>query len=113
MTINEQAIEAAAEAMHQEGWTCEAHEPLGLDHCDQCADSTPKVVQKILIAAMPHIREQIAKEIEAAQFKVDSLHHFHGAAKCLCGYDSHHRARSATEHITQALNAARIVRGES
>lgn len=66
MTVNLQAIEAAAEAMHEAGWTCEAHEPLGLNKCDQCADSTPKVVQKILTAAMPHIRKQIAEEIRNA-----------------------------------------------
>lgn len=65
MTINEQAINAAAEAMHEAGWTCEAHEPLGLDKCDQCADSTPKVVQKILTATLPHIRKQIAEELRA------------------------------------------------
>ena len=56
------------------------------------------------------IRAMIAQEIETAQFKVESIHHFHGT-KCLCGFNSNGRARSATEHITQTLNAAQIAKG--
>ena len=63
-------------------------------------------------AALPHIRAMIAQEIETAQFKVESTHHFHGT-KCLCGFNSNGRARSATEHITQTLNAAQIVKGQT
>lgn len=40
-----------------------------------------------------------------ALFNVESVHHFH-EAKCLCGFDSHGRARSATEHITDATLTA-------
>jgi len=56
------------------------------------------------------VRDDIAREIEAEQFKVESIHRFHGTT-CLCGFDSQGRARSATEHITQALSAASIARG--
>lgn len=54
-----EAIQAAAEAIHEAGWTCEAHEPLGLDKCDQCATTTPELARKTLTAALPHIMEQI------------------------------------------------------
>jgi hypothetical protein len=43
--------------------------------------------------------------LEAALFRVESTHHFHGTT-CLCGFDSHGRARSATEHITAEIRAA-------
>lgn len=39
--------------------------------------------------------------IQAALYKVDSTHHFHGDA-CLCGFTSA-RSRSRTEHITTAV----------
>ena len=68
------------------------------------------VIPTILHAAEEHIRAMIAKEIETAQFKVESIHHFHGT-ECLCGFNSYGRARSATEHITQTLNAAQIAKG--
>ena len=58
------AITAAAVAIHAEGWTCEAHEPLGLDECSQCAILTPLVARSALLAALPRIRERIAAEIE-------------------------------------------------
>lgn len=45
-----EAIQAAAEAIHEAGWTCEAHEPLGLEACDQCAIDTPELVRKVLTA---------------------------------------------------------------
>lgn len=62
MNIPDQAIQAAAEKIHAEGWTCEAHEPLGLTQCDQCAQSTPRLATKALEAALPHIRAQIQAE---------------------------------------------------
>lgn len=59
-----------------------------------------------------HIQEKqqaldsAAKTVEVAlshaAFTVESMHHFHNATECLCGFDSP-RARSRTEHITQAL----------
>lgn len=42
---------------------------------------------------------------QRAKFDVEHRHHIHGT-KCLCGFDSHSRSRSATEHITGALAAA-------
>lgn len=55
----EAAVKAAAEAIHDSGWTCEAHEPLGLDQCDQCAITTSELARKTLTAALPHIRALI------------------------------------------------------
>lgn len=43
--------------------------------------------------------------VQAEVLGIDARHHFHGTA-CLCGFDSHGRARSATEHITSAVLAA-------
>lgn len=45
-----EAIQAAAEAIHEAGWTCEAHEPLGLEACNQCAIDTPELARKVLTA---------------------------------------------------------------
>ena len=45
-----EAIKAAAEAIHEAGWTCEAHEPLGLDKCGQCETSTTELARKTLTA---------------------------------------------------------------
>ena len=39
--------------------------------------------------------------LQAALYRVDSVHHFHGDA-CLCGFTSA-RSRSRTEHITTAV----------
>lgn len=60
-----EAIKAGAEAIHDAGWTCVAHEPLGLDQCKDCAESTPQLARKALAAALPHIRAIIATEIRA------------------------------------------------
>ena len=64
---SEEAVRAAAEAIHNAGWTCEAHEPLGLDQCEQCAESTPIVARAALDAAMPiierDVRLQVAEEM--------------------------------------------------
>lgn len=68
--IPEEAVQAAAQAIHAEGWTCEAHEPVGLDQCARCAHSTPKLAAKALEAAMPYLeaalRKQIAEEEQRA-----------------------------------------------
>ena len=45
-----EAIQAAAEAIHEAGWTCEAHEPLGLEKCGQCETSTTELARKTLAA---------------------------------------------------------------
>ena len=58
-----EAIKAAADAIHEAGWTCEAHEPLGLEKCDQCAIDTPELARRVLIAALPHIRDMIIDDI--------------------------------------------------
>ena len=42
--------------------------------------------------------------VAAEVLGINARHHFHGTA-CLCGFDSHGRARSATEHITSAALA--------
>ena len=47
----------------------------------------------------------VTAEQQASVFKVEGTHHFHGT-KCLCGFDSYGRARSATEHITGLTLAA-------
>lgn len=66
MSIPEAAIEAAAEALHDAGWTCISHEPRdSYQDCDVCADITPKAARQILTAALPAIREQIAGEVES------------------------------------------------
>ena len=51
--ITTAAVDAAARAIHAEGWTCEAHEPEGLDACEQCATSTPRLAHAALAAALP------------------------------------------------------------
>lgn len=66
----EAAVKAAAEAIHEAGWTCEAHEPLGLEKCDQCAISTPALARKTLTAALPELVaevERLQAQIQAAQ----------------------------------------------
>lgn len=60
-----EAIQAAAEAIHEAGWTCEAHEPLGLEKCGQCETSTTELARKTLTAALPHIRAMIATDMRA------------------------------------------------
>lgn len=59
-----EAIKAAAEAIHEAGWTCEAHEPLGLEACGQCETSTTELARKTLTAALPHIRAMIAADTD-------------------------------------------------
>lgn len=66
--------------------------------------------------AISTLREQVARltarpapawdeeVVQAEVLGIDARHHFHGTA-CLCGFDSHGRARSATEHITSAVLA--------
>lgn len=58
------AVTAAANAFHLDGWSCVAHEPLGLDECEQCAEVMPKSARIALEAALPHIRDQLARQIE-------------------------------------------------
>ena len=60
-------------------------------HADDCPCSTPT----------PAWDEEA---VQAEVLGIDARHHFHGTA-CLCGFDSHGRARSATEHITSAVLA--------
>ena len=59
-TIPDAAVDAAARAIHAEGWTCEAHEPMGLDECGQCATSTPRLARAALSAALPHLAVGLA-----------------------------------------------------
>ena len=64
MTVHvEAAVNAAAEAIHEAGWTCEAHEPQGLEMCEQCATSTLELARRVLTAALPHIRDMIVDDI--------------------------------------------------
>lgn len=65
----EAAIKSAAEAIHEAGWTCEAHEPQGLEKCDQCAMSTTELARKTLTAALPHIRAMIAADTDEPDTK--------------------------------------------
>ena len=69
-----------------------------------------------LIAEVKRLRAEVARltarpapawdegAVQAEVLGIDARHHFHGTA-CLCGFDSHGRARSATEHITSAVLA--------
>ena len=112
------AIEAAAEALAQHQLDGDFNCECGHEHPNGSGDNFPAWRKALLTheakvtlhAAEPHLRAMIAKEIETAQFKVESIHHFHGT-ECLCGFNSYGRARSATEHITQTLNAAQIAKG--
>lgn len=61
-----EAIKAAAEAIHEAGWTCEAHEPLGLEKCGQCATTTPELARKALTAALP----ELVAEVERLQAQI-------------------------------------------
>ena len=45
---------------------------------------------------------ETVRDLQAIAFAIDSTHHFHGT-KCTCGFDSHGRARSMTEHITKTV----------
>lgn len=47
----EAEVEAAAAVFHAEGWTCEGHEPLGLDECEQCGPATRRAARAALRAA--------------------------------------------------------------
>lgn len=59
-----EAIQAAAEAIHEVGWTCEAHEPLGLEACNQCAIDTPELARKVLTAFFESLdTQELADEI--------------------------------------------------
>lgn len=134
-TPNQQAIEAGAKAAMEAAECCHPF-TKGIPDCEIHGEpfedlyvmdvfgylsmtGTCPVAKRdataILTAALPaleqQIREQVAQEIEAHQIKVESIHHIHGT-KCLCGFDSHGRARSATEHVTHELNAAQIARGK-
>ena len=79
-----EAIKAAAEAIHEAGWTCEAHEPLGLEKCGQCETSTTELARKTLTAAVPELiaeMERLQEQIQAAQqlltdLKKASDHHY-------------------------------------
>ena len=88
--ITTAAVDAAARAIHAEGWTCEAHEPEGLDACEQCATSTPRLAHAALAAALPLLtaapsatRDEVAQWVLAASSatitdspyqKAESLH---------------------------------------
>lgn len=64
--IPDEAVQSAADAIHTAGWTCEAHEPQGLDQCEGCASDTPILARKALTAAAPHLRaawEQPIREL--------------------------------------------------
>ncbi len=111
MTIPKEAIDAAAEALFDEAQELDQENSWGDPLPDEWRESWRDAAREAIEAALPHLREQIAQEIEAEQYKIESTHHIHGTV-CLCGFDSNRRARSVTEHITQALNAAQIVRGE-
>lgn len=65
--VSDAAVEAAARAIHAEGWTCEAHEPEGLDECEQCATSTPRLARAALSAALPFLgaTAAVAEDVEA------------------------------------------------
>ena len=79
-----EAIKAAAEAIHEAGWTCEAHEPQGLEKCEQCLIDTPKLARKTLTAAVPELIAEVERmqaQIQAAQqlltdLKKASDHHY-------------------------------------
>ena len=60
----------------------------------------PQVVNSVLAwaAQQSAAAERVSVSAEAV-FLIEGTHHFHGT-KCLCGFDSHGRARSMTEHIT-------------
>lgn len=62
----EAAVNAAAEAIHEAGWTCEAHEPQGLEMCEQCLIDTPKLARKTLTAAVP----ELIAEVERLQAQI-------------------------------------------
>lgn len=113
MTIPKQAIEAVA--IHMAG---EARKPDNFyeyPHSEFDRARYRERASTALEAASPHIeaelRAKIAAEIRAAQYEVESVHQIHGT-RCLCGFDTNGRSRSATEHITQSLNAARIAEGK-
>lgn len=80
----EAAVKAGAEAIHEAGWTCEAHEPQGLEKCAQCATSTPELARKTLTAAVPELIaevERLQEQILAVQqlladLKNASDHHY-------------------------------------
>lgn len=80
----EAAIKAAAETIHEAGWTCEAHEPLGLEQCEQCAITIPELARKTLTAAVPELIAEVERmqaQILAAQqlladLKKASDHHY-------------------------------------
>lgn len=92
---------------------CPAQPSRPRRECPRCVSETAIRAAAPIIAAQARAdeRARIAAEIEAAQFAVESAHHFHQTT-CLCGFRSN-RSRSRTEHITGALAAARIARGES
>ena len=80
MTVNEQAIDAAAEALFDES------QELGQENSwddplpDEWRESWRDAAREALEAALPHIREQIADEIKAEGL-------LEAAAECWEGYE--------------------------
>ena len=96
MTIPEEAIEAAEDALRADLWDGDP---------ENLPPTMTREAEIALEAAEPHLRKKWAEELERAMFKVESVHQFgfgyHGF-KCLCGFETI-RNRSRTEHITQAV----------
>lgn len=89
----EAAIKAAAEAIHAAGWTCEAHEPQGLEKCDQCAISTSELARKTLAAAISHITAQIDTQAQKLLAEVRAAQErFTEATAALRQAEAHRRA---------------------
>lgn len=92
MNIPEEAIEAGALASKR-NWYPAVTEP-----CDDHREDARAALE----AALPHIVRSFERLVDETVFKVDSTHHFHGD-RCLCGEPVSARARSQTEHITNAV----------
>lgn len=114
--VPEAAIEAGRDALFNDGenlarWcgVCSG------EMCDDCIAIRDDAAKAVIAAALPHIREQIAQEIEASKAtqRVATDHEPRWAAgACKCGspigdsIDMHwHMVNQSIEH------AARIVRG--
>ena len=81
---------------------------------DSGPHAPPDEFNRWLAAHDAELRAQIAAEIEARQWEVESVHHFgfgENGWACLCGFTSPVK-RQRTEHIIAELHAARIARGE-
>ena len=107
MKSPDDAVEAAAEALHQKGWTCESHEPRDSFHdCEDCAVVTPQAARAVLEAAGPVLEGHYRWQTFGELVDLNTLRDQCGKAASANGWhDSYLALTDAGEDVTDHLVA--------